>query len=82
MDYYYYKPGDRFYYFDLKNNCKTDKMGTVIKKVFDVDLNGVRLQLYDIEFDGDAVDSRRLGNSQMVPDYQELREHKLNELGI
>ncbi len=83
-----FKPGDRFYYFDIKTNTKTDKSGTVILQVFDGRIGSdhkggpVVIQIYSVVFDDEPNDDRRLGNSQMIPDYRELRDGKLNELGI
>jgi hypothetical protein len=68
-------------------------MGTVVEKVYDQNIKGsnhnpylgenktVRLQLYAVQFDN-SPGINRIGNTQMIPDYQEVREQKLNDLGI
>jgi len=78
-DIHIFQPGDRFYYYDLGTKSKPGGMGTVIRKVFD---GGDIIQLYVVTFDSNPDDERRISTQQMIPDYQQIRERKLNELGI
>lgn len=73
-----FNSGDRFYYVDVRINKKTDKMGTVIKKVYEGEY--LFPAVYSVYFDDNPTDERRIGELQMMPDYEKLREDKINQL--